>query len=820
MPHLDLAASQRELSSTPDSRRLMSLAIVDVESNQATVCYHCHQPCNDGILKIGDKPFCCEGCQAVYQILSENDLCDFYVISESPGKKQLTDDNQYLFLDEPEVREKLITYQIDALARVQFSVPAIHCASCIWLLENLSRLNKSIIRAEVNFVKKTVTVDFLHREIKLSSLAQLLASIGYQPVVSLSADSELREGTSNNKLLLKLAIAGFCFGNIMLLSFPEYLGLDHADALLKTYFSWISLLLAVPVIGFSASGYFQSALRSYRQRQINIDVPIALGLIVLFLRSAYDILWHVGPGYLDSLAGLVFFLLIGRWFQDKTYETLSFERDYRSYFPLAVLRWDATEWKTTLIKKLRKGDRLQIRNNEIVPADSWLSGEGAIIDYSFVTGESKPVRVKGGEKVYAGGRIIGAPATMLVDRPISQSHLTSLWNHDAFKKKEGSYRVLIDRVARVFTWVILALAFFTGLFWFVKDPMMMWPVVTAVLIVACPCALALAAPFTYGSLLRAFGRHGLFLKNADIVEKMASIDSVVFDKTGTVTHGKANACWFGSLNADEQLRVKQLTSASTHPLSSIISRELKGRPESTIEQYAEIPGKGILATIDGYEYRIGSAAFVGVESNFDFDHSTVYVSINQEFRGYFQIRSSVRHGLSELARRMNGQITALLSGDGPQDAARMQTIFSRETQMAFSQGPHDKLQFVKDLQQHGARVMMVGDGLNDSGALKQSDVGIAVSDDASVFTPASDGIIMGSLLPKLDQLLITARQGVGILKAGFVISFLYNLVGISFAASGHLSPLVAAILMPISSISVVGFSTLSVSLISKKLNKP
>ncbi|MGE0771275.1 MAG: heavy metal translocating P-type ATPase [Cyclobacteriaceae bacterium] len=798
----------------------MSLATFDVSSNQTTICYHCHQPCDNGVLNFGDKQFCCEGCRAVYQILSDNDLCDFYVISENPGKKQSDDDNQYLFLDEPEVRQKLIIYEIDAMARVQFSVPTIHCASCIWLLENLSRLHKSVIRAEVNFVRKTVTVDFLPREIRLSELAQLLASIGYHPAISLSDDSEQMEKAGNNKLLIKLAIAGFCFGNIMLLSFPEYLGLDQADALLETYFSWISLLLAVPVIGFSASGYFQSALRSYRQRQVNIDVPIALGLVVLFVRSAYDILWHVGPGYLDSLAGLVFFLLIGRWFQDKTYETLSFERDYRSYFPLAVLRWDATEWKSTLIKKLKKGDRLQIRNNEIVPADSWLSGEGAMIDYSFVTGESKPVRVKEGEKVYAGGKVIGAPTTMRVDRPISQSHLTSLWNHDAFKKKEGSYRVLIDRVARVFTWVILALAFVTGLFWFIKDPTTMWPVVTAVLIVACPCALALAAPFTYGSLLRAFGRHGLFLKNADIVEKMARIDSVVFDKTGTVTHGKANACWFGCLSTDEQLKVKQLTAASTHPLSSIISRELKGRPESNIEQYAEIPGKGILATIDGCEYRIGSAAFVGVESNFGFDHSTVYVSIDQELRGYFQIRASVRNGLPELARRMNGQITALLSGDGPQESAHMRTIFSDKTQMAFNQGPHDKLQFVKNLQQQGARVMMVGDGLNDSGALKQSDVGIAVSDDASVFTPASDGIIMGSLLPKLDQLLITARQGVGILKAGFAISFLYNLVGISFAASGHLSPLVAAILMPISSISVVAFSTLSVSLISRKLNKP
>ncbi|MEJ0055581.1 MAG: hypothetical protein WDN75_07940 [Bacteroidota bacterium] len=266
-------------------------------------------------------------------------------------------------------------------------------------------------------------------------LAQLLASLGYAPLIN-PADKTGAEARADKNLLIKLAVAGFAFGNVMLLSFPEYLGLGKEEHGFGPVFGYLNIALSIPVIFFSAKDYFINAWKSFSQRQLNIDVPIALGLAALFLRSCFEIITHTGAGYLDSLTGLVFFLLIGRWFQTKTYETLAFDRDYTSYFPLAVLRKEAEEWKAVVIGELAPLDRIRIRNLEVVPADSELVSEKAFIDYSFVTGETRPVKVMLGDLIYAGGRVLGQPVELIVSKPTSQGHLTSLWNNPVFQKPE------------------------------------------------------------------------------------------------------------------------------------------------------------------------------------------------------------------------------------------------------------------------------------------------------------------------------------------------------------------------------------------------
>src|SRR6478609_2243341 len=525
-------------------------AVAPTESIQ--LCYHCGQDCKDETVLGSDKSFCCTGCKTVFEILNENNLCEYYSFDERPGVSlRHVKDNAYEFLSEASVRRKVVAFESASYSKVNFFVPSIHCISCIWLLENLQRLNKAVLKSEVNFGKKTVSINFNPQQIELSDLAKLMASLGYAPQINLEGETNLL-GSTNKGLVAKLATAGFCFGNIMLLSFPEYFGLDASDKAFQETFSYLNLLLALPVILYSGQDYFVSAWKSFSQKQINIDVPIALGLLALFARSAYDILSASGPGYLDSLSGLVFFLLIGRWFQSKTYESLSFERDYKSYFPLAVQKKVNHEWKSTLVYELKKGDEIRVRNMEIVPADSLLVDSEAYIDYSFVTGESRPVKVKTGDLVYAGGRLAGPPISLVVEKETSQSHLTSLWNNAAFAKPEESiHRKLIDKTARAFTWIVLAIALGTAVYWYKVDPSRMWLILTSVLMVACPCALALAAPFTYGSMLRVFGRHGFYLKNADVIERLAHVDSFVFDKTGTITRGTAEVKFIGSLQPHE-----------------------------------------------------------------------------------------------------------------------------------------------------------------------------------------------------------------------------------------------------------------------------
>lgn len=789
------------------------------ETATALSCYHCGAQCEE-TLWLQDKAFCCYGCKTVFEILSSNDLCEYYSLDQNPGVQlRNVSDETYAYLDEKEIRRKVVAFDVDNFVRVQFYIPAIHCVSCIWLLENLQRLNRGIVKSEVNFARKSVTVDFSAAEVNLSEVARLLASLGYAPKINLENEADVQSARKSDKsLVIKLAVAGFCFGNVMLFSFPEYLGLDHTDAVLQRLFSFLNIALSIPVFLYSGVDYFKACYRSIRERQINIDVPIAIGLLALFGRSVWDIVTSFGPGYLDSFTGLVFFLLVGRWFQGKTYESLAFDRDFKSYFPLAIHKLVKDEWKPVIIYSLRKSDQIKVRNMEIVPADSILLDNEALIDYSFVTGESKPVKVSQGELVYAGGRLIGSPVALVVEKKTSQSHLTSLWNNDAFQKAEESkYKKIIDRAARRFTWIVMGIALVTAVYWKLADPSEMWLVLTSVLMVACPCALALAAPFTYGSMLRVFGRNNFYLKNADVIERLAMVDAVVFDKTGTVTHGnKPEVNFIGMMPQDISAAVRQLTSFSTHPLSTLICNSIRVKSDKQVSDYREWPGKGIEGNVDGNVIKIGSALFVGIDKPTNDTASRVYVAVNDEVFGYYNIVTSVRAGLKPMIDRLGRRCAALVSGDNEADKNRMQELFGGESELLFNQSPHDKLAYIKTLQNSGKRVLMVGDGLNDSGAIKQSDVGIAVTDDTGVFTPACDGILQGEKIGSLDKFVELARSSATILKTGFVISFMYNAVALTFAVTGHLTPLVAAILMPISSISVVGYTSFAVNFVAKR----
>lgn len=784
------------------------------------LCYHCGQTCDDARIPFEDKIFCCQGCRLVFEVINSSHLCHYYDIEKHPGLKSAEHRDIYDVLDEEKMRKEILEFNSKEFARVTFKIPAIHCISCVWLLENLKKTDDGILKSEVSFERKTVLVEFNPAKVRLGRIATILASLGYAPAITNTREKAM--SSIDSELVLKVSIAGFCFGNVMLFSFPEYLGMNRDEASLQLWFRWLSVALSVPVLLFSAKDYFTSAHRSFKLRQINIDVPIAAGLLALFCRSVWEIATGFGQGYLDSFTGLVFFLLVGRWFQSKTYDALSFDRDFKSYFPLSVLRLTGSGWRSTLINELKKGDRIKIRNLEIIPADGILVDRDTFVDYSFVTGESKPQLIRDGGEVFAGGRVMGQPVMFMVEKETSQSHLTGIWNQDVFHKINSTpFARIIDRAARIFTWVVVAISLLTAAFWYWKSPADVWLIFTSVLMVACPCALALAAPFTYGSALRVFGRRQFYLKNAGVIEAMGLIDTIVFDKTGTITHGQHPEIDFhGILQAEELACVKLLTASSTHPLSSLISKSLHQKSSLTVYEFKEWPGRGVEGRIGGRMFRVGSASFVGHSDKVAPLATSVFVSVEGSIRGFFTIRSEVRKGMKEMLHGLSGKEVALISGDSEADQHRMEDLFGKRVKMLFYQSPSDKMDFVRQLQQTGKKVMMIGDGLNDAGALKQSDVGIAVSDDTAVFTPACDGIIKGDQVAHLDKFLEMSASSEKVLKAAFGISFFYNAIALGFAVTGHLSPLVAAILMPLSSISVVSFSRLGIWYISRDKSEP
>jgi len=785
-------------------------------------CVHCGEDCGSNPVMFDGKPFCCHGCKTVYQILNAQKLDKYYDIQPMSGiRVEQTDvGDKYSFLDNEEIIEGLLDFSDGGVSKISLFVPGIHCASCIWLLENLNTLNPAIIQSFVNFPKKMVSVTFKDTEVSIRQIVELMASIHYVPEITLDQLNKKDKTDSDKDLLIKIGIAGFSLMNVMLYNFPEYLpGSEQLDSLFIGVFGWLSLILALPVVFYSANDYYLSAFKGLKHKIINIDLPITLGIFTLFAQSTYDIVLGNGIGYMDSLVGLVFFLLVGKWYQGRTYQALSFERDYKSYFPVAVTKVSGNNSESIPLKKLKEYDHILIRNQELIPADSKVVKGEANIDYSFVTGESMPIHKNIGDIIFAGGRQVGSNIELEVIKSVEQSYLTQLWNQDP-KGKESSSTLnnMVNKVSEYFTATILIVAFSAGIYWYFNDPSLAVFAFTSVLIIACPCALALTIPFTFGSTMRAFGRKGFYIKNTDVIENLFRVNTIVFDKTGTLTlNRKMKTSFEGKELSNEQLKlIKSVTSHSSHPLSIAVSNSIEINDLYEIKDFLEIPSLGISAVVNGTKVNIGSKKFVTGKDETDTDSTNVYVFIGESILGFFKIENIYREGLQEVINNFSrNNKLYLLSGDNESERKNLETVFGKDAQLLFNQSPTDKRDFIKKLKEDKSRhVLMIGDGLNDAGALMESDVGLTVADDIFSFSPACEGIIESSKFDRLYEFINFTKTSMLIVKISFGISFIYNVIGLFFAVQGILSPIIAAILMPISSVSVVAFATFSISLFS------
>ena len=747
----------------------------------------------------------------VYEILNQADLCEYYDLNANPGitQKIKVRADKFSFLDEAQIAQKLVQFTDGRQTHVSFYLPQMHCSSCLWLLENLHRINRGVVSSRVNFARKEVFVVFNNNATTLRKVVESLTAVGYEPHINLQDMGNVKPASYNRTRLLKIGIAGFCFANIMMMSLPEYFAIgSYMQEKVGLAFRYINLILAIPVFFYCATEFFVSAWKGLQNKYLNIDAPIALAILITFGRSLYEMFALNSAGYFDSMSGIVFFMLVGRWAQDKTQRAIAFDRDFKSFFPIAVNVQKDNAFAPTLIENLKENDIIEVYNNELIPADAILSKGKAEIDYSFVSGESLPVVKEVGEIIYAGGKQLGEKLELIVIKKVSQSYLTNLWNKDVFKeeKKEAGF---LHNLSNYFTIIVFIISAIAAIYWLSKgETTTMWNALTTILIIACPCALLLSSTFTNGNVLRVLSKNKLYLRHPNVIGDIADIDHIVFDKTGTLTQSKKLQVDYRGKPISEKNKIllASLLSQSTHPLSKAVLNYIAVKKTVPVTHFKNITGQGIEGWIDETYIKAGSHDFVsGYSEPVEKTGSVVSIKIDHEVIGDFIVSNKYRLGLDEMIGNLKKDYTvSILSGDNDAEAGNLEKLLKDESEMLFNQSPEEKLEYIKYLREvKNLKVMMIGDGLNDAGALKQSNVGLAVTEENNNFTPASDGIFHSSRFGKLHKMLQFARSGRNIIIASFVVSIIYNIIGLYFAVQGLLAPVIAAILMPASSISII-----------------
>jgi P-type Cu+ transporter len=781
-------------------------------------CAHCGA--GGAFVQQAGERFCCTGCAQVFSILKDRDLLAFYDFPEndvaSLRERPVAD---FSYCDSDWFRRLFVRSVRAEVFSMRLKLPAIHCAACVWLLEKLPELLDGVRSARINYLRKELTV-VADVALQPSKIVTLIAGLGYTPDFAPSARGRGQKTEADRALVRKIAVAGFGFGNAMLFSLPEYFSTRVEPGFAKLFLV-LNVLLSTAVLIYAAGDFFRAAYRALRNRKVTIDLPISIGIATMFARSVGEIAMGISSGYFDTFTGLIFFLLISRYIQNRSYAWLNFERDNLLFLPFAVRVQKADGEQVLPIKSLLAGDKIRLLNGEVAPARCRVLSAVVTADYSFITGESLPVLLKTGAIFELGGKVVGGSVELEVIDPVDQAVLNRLWEDAGDEvKAENAPATFGDRLLPWFTAIVIATASLAFIFWIRYDPLRAWDAFSAVLVITCPCALAIARPFAFFTTQSALARGGLYLKSARTIQNFFNLENVIFDKTGTLTKSDNFdiSKSFGSDIPEQLLEdVRLLASQSAHPLSQAIARHslIQGVAQlklATVEKFREVVGQGITGQVRSVDFHLGSAEWLTLQGvqlppqSYPEFCSVVHVARAGDYLGYFALRNQLRPALDRMIEKLKLQFRlALVSGDSNLEAGRFEHIFGADTPMYFRATPQAKAEIVKKVKLTG-RTMMVGDGLNDAAALAEADVGLAVSERNSQFSPASDGIIEGGALTRLPGMVALARQARATTTAAYAVSLLYNIAGVSVAVAGQLTPLYCAILMPISSLTVIGMT--------------
>ncbi|WP_297109956.1 heavy metal translocating P-type ATPase [uncultured Devosia sp.] len=703
----------------------------------------------------------------------------------------------------PEILSDLVHLNAEGEREICFAVPDAYCASCIEAIETGLAKVAGVTGARVNLTRRQVTVRH-DAATDLSALAPAITRSGYRTFAVDPADVSGKDEVLS-ELVRCLAVAGFAAGNIMLFSVSVWAGADQAT---RDMFHWLSALLALPAVAYSGRPFFRSAWSAVRAGRTNMDVPIAIGVLVTTALSLFETATGGMHAYFDASTMLLFFLLVGR-----TLDHMMRVRARSAVEGLSRLQPRAStcvlDDGTTLLVRLAQiepGMTLLVRAGERLPVDARLLSESGQFDLAMVSGESRPALLTAGDVVVAGAAVLESPIQVEVLRPAAQSFVSRMAEMmQASEDVRTRYRRLADRVATLYAPVVHLAAAATLAGWLLAGVGLHAALLNAVsvLIITCPCALALAVPIVHVVAAGRLFSAGILVRDGTALEKLARVRLVAFDKTGTITEGRPQLVKGDSIAPDLWRRAVQLAGASNHPLSQAL---IAASPiaASAFQACREVAGAGVEALEDGALWRLGNAGFCGVEDVGSEDGSEVWLSRNGEALACFRFddapRPEAATALSGLARLQVE--TTMLSGDRP---AAVEAIARAVGLASFTGGmqPADKVAAIEQSRSTGATVLMVGDGINDAPAMRAADVSMAPGTAADIGLAAADLIMTRNRLTDVPFAIAIARKADRLVRQNLMFSVGYNVVVLPLAIAGQVSPLIAAVAMSTSSLVVV-----------------
>ncbi len=808
----------------------------EAEGSASDTCFHCGLPLPSSELFEAEidgqrRRFCCFGCQSVCKMIFESGLEGFY--QRAPEGAQLAPPPELpknlSFYDLDEIQSEYVTH-LGEQREIDLLVEGIHCAACVWLIERGMAQLPGVTSANVNLSGRRLHLRWDNSQVKLSRIMAKLGEIGYAAVPFDPDAAEGRLKKQNRAFLFRIAFAGFTMMNMLWISIALYTGADEGE--FRTLFYWVGMALATPTLLYSGFPFLKGAWTGIKRAHMTMDVPIAIGASATYLYSSYSTIFNPLQGhvYFDTVVNLIFVLLVGRFLEStsKRHAVAATQR-LMDLQPRVATRLKEDKEQTVPVRALKPGDLILVKAGEQIPADGSITDGRSTVNEAMLTGESRPVEKGVGDSVSAGTMNLGSAIQVEVSGVLKDTTLGRIIHlvEEAQASKAPIQRIA-DRIVPWFVTITLLLAVTTlGIWWesgFEKALM----AAVSVLIITCPCAFGMATPMAIAVASGLGARNGILIKNGEVLETLSGISHFVFDKTGTLTEGRMKVQELHLAGGVDEREVVRLAAAAESQSEHIIARAIVQRAEameigigvSGVSGFENRSGSGVSAEVEGHKILLGSRAwmaqnrvkgldgFAAVARRLEEQAVTcVYMAVDGGMVALFGVADQLRPSAAPLldSLRSKGIHLTLLSGDSESVARAVATRLGGMEVIA-EVLPEQKDSVIQRLQERGEKVAMVGDGINDAPALIRADVGISLGSGTDASMESSDIVLMSDELDKVEQAVALSRRTLRTIRQNIGISLIYNSIMVPLAMMAYVTPLVAAIAMPISSLAVIGNS--------------